>query len=204
PDERAPLRTTASLGSNRSPRRRRRAAERPVERRRARALLVASAVFAAIVLASALPWSTLLSQHDQLTSATAEVSALQAENRALSAQARQLSGTATQTALAREDYGLVSPGQQAYAILPPSGSAPSNVVDAGHVPLDEPPVVPGSRRSEALLGAGVEATAATGTTASADATRSAGVTRPSGTSGSGSRGPGGFWSRVAHTLEFWS
>src|SRR3984957_16571135 len=86
----------------------------PVERRRARALLLGSVVFAPIVVLTALPWSTLLSQHTQLSSDTAEMNQLQVENRALAAQARQLSDTATQEALARQDYGLVKPGQTAY------------------------------------------------------------------------------------------
>ena len=157
PDRRSPGR--------RSPDRRRAGGRRrppPVERRRARALLVGAAIFAAVVLLSALPWSTLLNQHAQLASDTAEVSALQAQNRALAGQARQLSDSSTQSALARQDYGLVRPGQKAYALLPPAGQASTGATDAGHVPLDEPPVVPGSRRSEELLGAGVASTAPSG------------------------------------------
>lgn len=172
--------------------------QRPVERRRARALLLASVVFCAIVLLSALPWSTLLNERSQLSSASAEVSALQAENRALSDQARQLSNTSIQTALARQDYGLVHPGQTAYDILPPPGTTSSNAIASGHVPLDEAPVVPGSRRSEELLEAGVGGPRVPGTSGATDGGRGATV-RPVTRSGAG-----GFWSRVGHTLEFWS
>ncbi len=176
-----------------------------MQRRRARALLMAAVLFAAIVLLSALPWSTLLKQGSQLTTDSAEVSQLQAENRELAAQARQLANGSTQTALARQDYGLVKPGQTAYDILPPPGSTPSNATQSGHVPLNEPPVVPGSRRSEELLGVGV-----LGSTSSAGPTSSATTslrdrTGPAGTTEVTDRpGGGGFWSRVGRTLEFWN
>jgi cell division protein FtsB len=174
--------------------------QRPVERRRARALLLAAVLFCGIVLLSALPWSTLLNERSQLSSASAEVLALRAENRALADQARQLSNTSIQTALARQDYGLVHPGQTAYDILPPPGTTSSNAVASGHVPLDEAPVVPGSRRSQELLEAGVG-----GATVPGDAGATATDQTKGSTSRAGSRsGGGGFWSRVGHTLEFWS
>lgn len=174
--------------------------QRPVERRRARALVLGSVAFAAIVLLSALPWSTLLDEHAQLSSDSAEVSTLQAQNRALADQARQLADTSTQTALARQDYGLVHPGQTAYDILPAPGTTPSNAVSSGHVPLDESPVVPGSRRSEQLLGAGVGTTATTGSSAGTVVDRAHAAMQPADLK----RGAGGFWSRVGHTLEFWN
>jgi cell division protein FtsB len=175
--------------------------ERPLERRRARALLLAAVLFATVVLLTALPWSTLLSQHTQLSSDTAEVNQLQVENRALAAQARQLSNSATQQALARQDYGLVKPGQTAYDILPAPGSSAATT-DSGHVPLNEAPVVPGSRRSEELLDAGV----VSAPSSSASTPTSAGqVHAQGGRGGPSSTGDaGGFWTRVGHTLEFWN
>jgi cell division protein FtsB len=169
--------------------RRREPGPRSVERRRARALVLAAVVFAAVVLLSALPWSTLMDQHAQLSSAAAQVTALQAQNRALAVEERELSNATTVAGLARQDYGLVEPGQKAYDILPPPGTTDPTAVTAGHVPLDEPPVMPGSALSEKLLGAGP-----------------AGAT-PSGARGRTSADPrdsGGFWSRVGHTLEFWN
>jgi cell division protein FtsB len=175
--------------------------QRPVERRRARALLLVAVVFSALVLLTALPWTTLLNQHTQLSSATAEVNALQAENKALAVQAHQLSGSSTQSALARQDYGLVKPGQTAYDILPPAGSSSSGVTEAGHVPLDEAPVVPGSRRSEELLGAGVVNAPSSSTSRASTETH---VANAASAPSSESKGSGGFWSRVGHTLEFWN
>jgi cell division protein FtsB len=169
-------------------------------------LLLAAVVFAFVVVFLTMPWSALASQHQQLSSDSAQVKELQAENRALSAQARQLSDPTAVAGLAREDYGLVRPGQRAYAILPPAGSGSSTVNDAGHVPLNQAPVVPGSRQSQELLGAG----AGSVTPAEASARTSGSQTRgerslaaggaPQGTQ----QDTGGFWSRVAHTLEFWT
>jgi cell division protein FtsB len=180
---------------------------RSVERRRARALLLAAVVFAAVVLLSALPWSTLVNQHTQLASSSSEVNELQAENRALGVQARELSNASTQAGLARQEYGLVEPGEKAYEILPASGTATPAITGGGHVPLDEPPVVPGSRRSEELLGAA--AVSSTAVTSREPATTgdvvhhgpgpSTGATPATDTLGARS-----FWSRVAHSLEFWS
>jgi hypothetical protein len=153
-------------------------------------------VFAAVVLASALPWSTLTNQHTQLTSASTEVSVLQAENHA-----------PTQAGLARQDYGLVKPGQKAYEILPAAaGTTASDAPTAGHVPLDEGPVVPGSRQSEELLGAGAVSTATASTPGSTASGSVQTATKRSATaSGNGnSLGAKSFWSRVAHSLEFWS
>lgn len=181
---------------------------RSVERRRARALLVAAVLFATVVLLSALPWSALADQHAQLTSASAEVSQLQAQNQALARQAQELADRATQAGLARQDFGLVEPGQKAYDLLPAPGTATPAATEAGHVPLDEPPVVPGSRRSAELLGVGVGST-----TPAPPSGQSARMTtgpahggphRTGGETSTDRLGEGGFWSRVAHTLEFWS
>jgi hypothetical protein len=161
-------------------------------------------VFAAVVLLSALPWSTLVDQHTQLASSTSEVNELQAENRALGVQARELSNPSTQSGLARQEYGLVEPGEKAYEILPAAGTATPAVTGGGHVPLDEAPVVPGSPRSEELLGAG--AVTAMPATSPAPSTSGHGEHRPGPgvTPATDPLGARSFWSRVAHSLEFWS
>jgi hypothetical protein len=152
---------------------------------------VASALFAAIVLLAALPWSTLLGQHAQMAQASAELAKVEAENHALVLQTESLANRATQAGLAQQDYGLVSGGETGYEVLPAPGSAPSAKMAAGQVPLDEPPVVPGSTRSEELLAGGVLAVSPRGHRAHPHRVSSAPASS------------GGFWSRVAHTLEFW-
>jgi hypothetical protein len=155
-----------------------------------------------------MPLSTLLAQHDQLSSTSRQVSTLEAQNSALREQAKQLSDPSTVDDIARIDYGLVSPGSQAYEIIPTSGASTDSVQGSSRVPLSGPPVVPGSGRSLQLLGAGSGAGTQVGSTqqsssqASVDAptTGSQGSTRrPADDAGSG----GGFWTRVLRTLEFW-
>jgi cell division protein FtsB len=184
---------------------RRRAEQSPLERRRARALVLAAVVFAFIVVFFTMPWSVLASQHQQLSSDSSQVNQLQAENRALSAQARQLADPTAVAGLARQDYGLVRPGQRAYDILPPAGSGSTTVTDAGHVPLNQAPVVPGSRRSQELLGDGTGiVTAATAAKTSGSQTQGERSLSSGGAPQSSPPPSGGFWSRVAHTLEFWN
>jgi hypothetical protein len=168
--------------------------------------LLGAVAFAVIVVGAMLPWSTLASQHQALATDTAQANQLQAENRALSGQVRQLSDPSAASGLARQDYGLVKQGQRAYDILPSSGTSSSPAADSGHVPLNQGPVAPGSRRSQELLSAGLGSASAGGSATSRSSSKT--VTGPATT---GSRSPstrstgaGGFWSRVGHTLAFWS
>ncbi len=160
-----------------------------LQRRRARAVLLGAALFAVVVLATSMPIGNLLSQRQQLRSSSAELARLHAENSLLSHEAHQLSNTATVDALARSVYGLVPPGSKAYDILPASSASGSTSPAAGNaVPLEGPPVVPGSKESQALLGVdpgGFQWPAVT-----------------SAASVGSSSGPG-YWSRVLSNLEFW-
>jgi hypothetical protein len=166
--------------------------------------VLAAVVFAAVVLLSALPWSTLMDQHAQLSSAASQVTALQAENRALAGEERELSNASTVAGLARQDYGLVEPGQKAYDILPPPGTTDPTAVAAGHVPLNEPPVMPGSALSEKLLGAGPAAATPSGARGRTSAAAHGATPSTGEPSSADPRDSGGFWSRVGHTLEFWN
>lgn len=180
----------------------------PLERRRARALVLGAAVFAVMVLVSAMPISALLTQHQQVAAATAQLRSLRAENRVLGHQARELSSPAAVAALARQDYGLVAPGQKAYDVIPPPGAPAPTAAGSGHVPLEQRPVVPGSLLSQQLLGAA----ASPSTTLPRPAVTLA-TTRGSNDASAPGGAPvdtarahtsGGYWSRVAHTLEFWN
>jgi cell division protein FtsB len=178
----------------------------PLARRRARALVLGAAVFAVVVLASALPVSTLLAQRHQLASTAFQIERLQVENRSLGDQARRLSTGGAVTALARRDYGLVAPGQTAYDILPAPGPQQVAAPDSGHVPLEEAPVEPGSPRSQELLGVGTASSSSPGTAVSRGGGAPRTTAAPGGAAPAAGAPPaaGGFWSRVVHTLEFWS
>jgi cell division protein FtsB len=178
----------------------------PVERRRLRALLLGAVAFAVIVVGAMLPWSALASQHRALATDTAQANQLQAENQALGGQVKQLSDPSAASSLARQDYGLVKQGQRAYDILPSSGTSSSPAADSGHVPLNQAPVAPGSPRSQELLSAGLGRASAGGsaTGSSAGKTTTGTTSGGSGTRPAPATGSGGFWSRVGHTLAFWS
>ncbi|MHB8682068.1 MAG: septum formation initiator family protein [Acidimicrobiales bacterium] len=183
-------RARAATGTRTRPAAARRA--RPVANRRRRALFVGAGLFAGAVLATGMPVSALLTQHHQLSETAAALARVQAANQALSVQARHLGDPSTVSGLARTDYGMVPPGDKAYVILPPAGSSAAAIAGSGHVPLDGPPVVPGSPQSQALLGGGVPASSSSAGSRSAAASPHAGA-----------KSGGGFWSRVLHTLEFW-
>jgi len=69
------------------------------------------------------PTRTYLAQRSSLAHEQALVSQLAAQNQSLSTQVRSLNSDGEIERIAREQYGLVRPGQEAYAILPaPSGA----------------------------------------------------------------------------------
>lgn len=173
-----------------------RPARRPANRR-VRLLVVASALFAGAVLLTGLPVSALLAQHKQLSATSAELEQLQASDHSLSAQSSRLSQPGTVSGLARSDYGMVPPGQKAFVILPPPGASAAAIAGSGHVPLDGPPVTPGSAQSDALLGGGVTGSGPSGHSQSGHHGSAGSAT------GGSARSSGSFWSRVLHTLEFW-
>ncbi len=166
-------------------------------------MLAASAAFAAVVVGTSFPFTSLASQHHQLAATAAHVASVQAADRQLSAEAAHLGSQSTIAALARSNYGFVQPGQKVYTVLPPSGSPPGAAARSGYVPLDGPPVVPGSPESQALLGAsGLAGDAGAGTSGSGSHRRSPPGTTSAGAAALSMTGHG-FWGRVGRTLEFW-
>jgi hypothetical protein len=160
----------------------------------------AAVVFALVVLGTSFPLEGLLAQRSALSSTAHELTTVEAQNQSLSRQVTALADPATVNGLARHDYGFVGQGQRAYDILPassPSGSVPSG---SGQVPLGGPPVVPGSARSQALLGVVPSGTVTTPHAAD---------TAPTGVAGSASvmvvpPEPHSYWGRVLKSLEFWN
>ena len=178
----------------------------PPERRRVRAMVSAAVLFAAVVLLTSFPASEVVSQRAALSSAAHELSSLDAANRVLAAQASALSDPATVQSLARHDYGFVGQGDRAYDILPAPGADDPTSTSSGYVPLDASPVVPGSARSQALLG--VDTPASPGPSHGADARPGAGdAGEGDGGDGVTTAHPGpppGYWGRVLRSLEFWN
>jgi cell division protein FtsB len=91
--------------------------------RRAVRLLIVAVVGMALVLLFVLPGRTMLAQHHSLSVAERQLTALNVENAKLRQEAKALQSTADIERIAREDYGLVVPGQQAYAVIPATANS---------------------------------------------------------------------------------
>jgi cell division protein FtsB len=163
---------------------------------RARLGFVGAIVAAAIVLFAWFPAGSLLSQRSSLHGTEAELNALHAQDAALAQENKNLSDAGEIGRIAREQYQLVSPGQQAYEVLPPSGAAAAGTPYAGD-PGSDGPVTPSA--TPELPPGGVTTTTTTEPGASPAAAHAAAATHPHATSTSS----GGFVSRMVHSLEFW-
>jgi hypothetical protein len=175
-----------------------------LESRRARTMLIGAIVVARGVLLSSFPLGSLLTQRSALSGTARELATVKAENAALSRQVSSLHDPATINDLARLDYGFVPKGQRAYDILPSSSPSGSALSASGLVPLDSPPVVPGSARSQALIGVTDQSGISSPSPATASA-RSA-VAQIGSVSGEGVEPPEphSYWGRVVRSLEFWN
>ena len=86
------------------------------------------------LVAGVFPTRTYLHQREQIASAEEKLEVLTAENAKLATRVEELHTDTEVERLAREQYNLVRPGEEAYAILP--GPADPEPVD------DEVPVAP--------------------------------------------------------------
>jgi cell division protein FtsB len=163
---------------------------------RARLGFVGAIVASAIVLFAWFPAGSLLSQRSSLHGTEAELNALHAQDAALAQENKNLSDGGEIGRIAREQYQLVSPGQQAYEVLPPSGAAAAGTPYAGD-PGSDGPVTPSA--TPELPPGGITTTTTTEPGASPAAAQAAAAARPHATSTSS----GGFVSRMMHALEFW-
>ena len=87
-------------------------------------LLVSIAVVGVLFL-FVFPGRTYLAQRRSLAAAQSRLDVLRSENKVLTDRAAKLHDDAEIERLARDQYGLVKPGEEAYAILPsPPPAAP--------------------------------------------------------------------------------
>ena len=75
-------------------------------------------VLVGILFVAVLPTRTLLEQRRDTRAATAELRDLRERNEALEERARRLRDPREIEQLAREQYGLVRPGEEPYVVLP--------------------------------------------------------------------------------------
>ncbi|HEX7165365.1 MAG TPA: septum formation initiator family protein [Acidimicrobiales bacterium] len=110
---------------------------RPPRLPRAVWLVVGSTILAAVLLLGVFPTRSYLSQRDAIDREKTKVAVLDRENQRLAARVTELQTDAEIERLAREQYNLVKPGEEAYAILP----APEDA-ETGHRDLPPPPPDP--------------------------------------------------------------
>lgn len=185
-------------GAKRRPRRKPKAKAGPRSRRtgglgsvgRSRLALLGAVVVSAVVLFAWFPAGSLLSQRSNLADTEAQLSTLHKQDVALAQEKKNLSDSSEIGRIAREQYQLVSPGQQAYEVLPPTGAAAGGTPYAGD-PGSDGPVAPSAA---AELPPGGVTTTTTPSTA-ATAPRHAASARTSSDSG--------LVARMLHSLEFW-
>ncbi|HMK98130.1 MAG TPA: septum formation initiator family protein [Acidimicrobiales bacterium] len=76
------------------------------------------AVFIGAAYVFAFPARTYIEQRHEIAVQEQTVSVLRAENAKLAAESSALQNTSTIEQIARQEYGLVMPGQQAFMVLP--------------------------------------------------------------------------------------
>jgi cell division protein FtsB len=172
--------------AKRARRPRRRPLGEPGSLGRSRLILLGAVVASAVILFAWFPFSSLLQQRATLSGAAAQLSNLHKQDVALAQEKKNLNDADEIGRIAREQYQLVSPGQQAYEVLPPAGSSAAGVPYAGD-PGSTSPVAP-TAASELPPG-GVTTT-----------------TPPSNSTKGGKAGQqpaSGMLDRMLHALEFW-
>jgi cell division protein FtsB len=101
---------------------------RAVNGRRARAwLLVSVLALLGVLLLAGFPARAWVAQGHERERVAASVRELAAQNRRLEDRARLLQTDAEIERLARKDYNLVRPGEEAFAILPTASPTPAPV-----------------------------------------------------------------------------
>jgi outer membrane murein-binding lipoprotein Lpp len=100
----------------------------------------AALVTAVIMIAGWLPFSSLWHQQAQIDTTASQIKALQQQEASLKSQAKTIDTKAAATALAREQYQLVNPGQSLIQVLPgdSSGQVSASSADPGLQPLVAP------------------------------------------------------------------
>jgi cell division protein FtsB len=99
---------------------------------RAAAWSVAAVVVVVVLAVFVFPTRTYLGQRRQLSLTARELQVLDAQNAQLSAEAAKLRTDGEIEHIARAQYHLVRPGEQAFAILPPPSPAPAPPVSRPH------------------------------------------------------------------------
>lgn len=99
---------------------------RAARTRRNRLVVVIAVLASAGIVAAWFPASTLLHQREQLAAAATQLNRLDQQNAAVRHQEKQLRTPSEIGRIAQQQYDLVPPGDEAYQVLPPSGTGSSS------------------------------------------------------------------------------
>ncbi len=109
-----------------------------------RTILVVGIILIIVFLALEFPYSALQNQSKAIASTQNQVQSLSLENSQMKNEINKLGTSAEIEHIARRDFGLVSPGQTEYAIIP-NGSSTNG--SSSNVPLIPNHIVPGGSPS---------------------------------------------------------
>ena len=104
--------------------------------------LLGSVLLVGMLFLFVFPTRTWLQQRDDIDAAEKRLEVLDEQNRKLSARVNELQTDAEVERIAREQYQLVRPGEEAYAILPAPGAPAEDEIasiDEALEPADPPP-----------------------------------------------------------------
>ena len=169
------------------------ARRRSREARRRRFLLIGGALLSLVVLGAWFPVNALYHQHTSLTSAEGQLSVLHQQDAALAQEQKNLSDAGEISRIAREQYQLVSPGQQAFEVLPKTGSSNAAAPYSGDPGL-RAPVAPSSA---SVLPPG------SGTATTQPAKVQHAVAAHQASNAGTATAPDGVVGRMLNALEFW-
>jgi hypothetical protein len=108
-----------------------------VKLRRAVWPLLGSILLVGVLFAGVFPTRTFLAQRTAISRAETQLEVLGQQNRELEARAEELQRDSEIERLAREQYNLVKPGEEAYAVLPPPASTPTTTPEEGEAAEEE-------------------------------------------------------------------
>jgi cell division protein FtsB len=161
-----------------------------ISHRRSVVALLASVAVAVVILVAWFPAGALIDQRRTLSSAGSTLAQLKQEDRALNLESKNLSNKSEIERIARQQFQLVVPDEQAYEVLPPTGTDGGATDPYSGDPGSATPVSP----SAALeLPPGALSSNQPAGAASRDKTTS----DPAATSSPD------LITRLLHTLEFW-
>jgi cell division protein FtsB len=112
--------------------------------RRARVVLAAAVVLVIAVLATGFPVGTFLRQRTAIAAVDRQLAVVDSHNAELRSEITSLRQPATIEAIAREEYGLVRPGQRSYVILPGKSARAIGAGTLGVLPIPADDLVPAS------------------------------------------------------------